>query len=109
MGKKVITPKIYERRKCRVVYKDPKCQYRVYSRRIVDEDSFQIRSLQPEHMCGRKYKNLIVNSIWIAGKPIDKFEVQPNMSLDVIQNEVKDKWKVDVSPGCMYREVVRLL
>jgi hypothetical protein len=31
------------------------------------------------------------------------------MPLDVIQNEVKDKWKVDVSPGCMYREVVRLL
>jgi hypothetical protein len=58
---------------------------------MVNEDSFQIRSLQPIHVCGRKYKNSIVNSTWIADKLIDKFKIQPNMPLDVIQNEVKDE------------------
>jgi hypothetical protein len=54
-------------------------------------------------MCVRKYKNSILSATWIAEKLIDKFKVQPNMPLDVIQNEVKEKWKVDVTPSCMYR------
>jgi hypothetical protein len=44
-----------------------------------------------------------VNSTWIAHKLFDKFRIQPNMPLDVIQNEVKDKWRVDVNPSMMYR------
>jgi hypothetical protein len=58
---------------------------------MIDEKSFQIRSFQLKHVCGRKYKNSIVNSTWITDKLIDKFKVQPNIPLDVIQNEVKDK------------------
>ena len=44
-----------------------------------------------------------MNSTWIAHKLFNKFRVQFNMSLDVIQNEVKDKWRVDVNPSIMYR------
>lgn len=54
-------------------------------------------------MYGRKYKNSVINSIWIANKLIDKFKIQPNMSLDMIQHEVKEKWKVEVTPSMMYR------
>lgn len=92
-----------ERRKCIVVCRDPNCHYRVYGRQMVDEQSFQVISMQPKHMCGRKYKNYIVNATWIADKLVDKFKVQPNMPLDVILDEVKDRWKVDVSASCMYR------
>jgi hypothetical protein len=70
---------------------------------MIDEESFQIRFLQPKHVCGRKYKNSIVNLTWIADKLIDKLKVQPNILLDVIQNEVKEKLKVDVTPSFMYR------
>jgi hypothetical protein len=59
--------------------------------------------MQPKHVCGRKYKNSIVNATWIADKLIDKFKVQLNMPLDVILDEVKDRWKVDVNTSCMYR------
>ncbi|XP_059461899.1 uncharacterized protein LOC132190869 [Corylus avellana] len=68
-----------------------------------DEVSFQIRSMQPKHVCGRKYKSSIVNSTWIANQLIEKFKVQPNMPLEVIQHEVKEKWRVDVTPSIMYR------
>jgi len=53
----------------------------------------------------------IVNLTWIANKLIDKFKIQPNMPLDMIQNEVKDKGKIDVTPNIMYRvrRKVRLL
>ncbi|XP_059431694.1 uncharacterized protein LOC132165226 [Corylus avellana] len=92
-----------ERRKSIVVCRDDKCQYRVYVRQVSDEQTFQIRSMQPKHVCGRQYKNSIVNSTWISNKLIEKFRIQPNIPLNVIQHEVKEKWKVDVSPSMMYR------
>jgi hypothetical protein len=54
---------------------------------MIDEESFQIRFMQSKHVCGRKYKNSIVNATWIA----DKLKVQPNMPLDVILDEVNDR------------------
>jgi hypothetical protein len=75
----------------------------VYARKMPNEESFQVRSVHSKHICGRKYINTIVNSTWIANKLIDKFKVQPNMPLEVIQNEVKDIWRVDIIPTLMYR------
>jgi hypothetical protein len=75
----------------------------VYGRKMPDEESFHVRSMQLRHICGRKYRNTIVNSTWIARKLLDKFRVQLNMPLDVIQNEVNDKWRVDVNPNMMYK------
>ncbi|XP_059434802.1 uncharacterized protein LOC132167790 [Corylus avellana] len=92
-----------ERRKSIVVCRDDKCRYRVYAMQVSDEQTFQIRSMQPKHVCGRQYKNSIVNSTWISNKLIEKFRIQLNMLLNVIQHEVKEKWKVDVSPSMMYR------
>jgi hypothetical protein len=41
--------------RCVVVCRDAKCKYRVYARKMIDEESFQIRSVQSKHICGRKY------------------------------------------------------
>jgi hypothetical protein len=92
-----------ERNRCVCVCRDARCKYRVYGRKMRDEESFQVRSMQARHICGRKYRNTIVNSTWIAQKLFDKFRVQPNMPLDAIQHEVNDKWHVDVNPSMMYR------
>jgi hypothetical protein len=54
-------------------------------------------------VCGRQFRNSIVNSAWIADKLLDKFRVQLDMPLNVIQNEAKDKWGIDVNPNMMYR------
>jgi hypothetical protein len=54
-------------------------------------------------VCGRQFRNSIVNSTSIADKILDKFRVQPDMLLDVMQNEVKDKWRIDVNLNMMYR------
>jgi hypothetical protein len=88
-----------ERMRCVCVCRDARYKYRVYGRKMRDEESFQVRSMQPRYICGRKYRNTIVNSTWIAQKLFDKFRVQPNMPLDAIQHEVNDKWHVDVNPS----------
>jgi hypothetical protein len=54
-------------------------------------------------VCGRQFRNSIVNSTWIVDKLIDKFRVQLDMPLDVIQNEVKERWMVDINRSMMYR------
>jgi len=40
---------------------------------------------------------------WIADILYDKFKVQPDMPLRVIQDEVKRKWNVEVNRSQMYR------
>jgi hypothetical protein len=92
-----------ERAKCVAVCRDPGCGYRVYGRQMATEASFEIRSLRPKHSCTRVYKSSIVNSRWIADILYDKFKVQPDMPLRVIQDEVKRKWNVEVSRSQMYR------
>jgi hypothetical protein len=92
-----------ERVKCVAVCRDPSCEYRVYGRQMATEASFELRSLRPKHTCSRVYKNSIVNSRWISDKLYDKFKIQPDMPLRVIQDEVKRKWNVEVSRSQMYR------
>jgi hypothetical protein len=67
---------------------------------MADEDTFQIRSLQSKHVCGRQFRNSIVNSTWIADKLIEKFRVQPDMPLEVIQHEVGLAIRVHGSGSC---------
>jgi hypothetical protein len=100
---KDITFKRNKKQKCIVVCKEPNCNYRVYARKLPDEETFQIRSMQSEHLCCKQFKNSIVTSTWIADKLIDKFRVQLDMPLGVIQHEVKERWRVDVNPSMMYR------
>jgi hypothetical protein len=68
-----------------------------------DEQSFEVRSLRPKHSCTRVYKSSIVNSRWISDKLFDKFKIQPDMPLEVIQDEVKRKWNIKVTKSQMYR------
>lgn len=92
-----------ERASCVAVCGDPSCDYRVYGRQMSDGQSFEVRSLRPKHSCTRVYKSSIVNSRWILDKLFDKFKIQPNMPLEVIQDEVKRKWNVEVTKSQMYR------
>jgi hypothetical protein len=59
---KDITFQRNDRQKCIVVCKEPNCNYRVYARQLLDEETFRIRSMQSEHLCCRQFKNSIVTS-----------------------------------------------
>jgi hypothetical protein len=77
--------------KCVAMCRDPSCDYKVYGRQMVYKESFEIRSLTPKHSCTRVYKISIVNSRWIAYKLINKFKIQPDMSIPVVRDEMKRK------------------
>jgi hypothetical protein len=44
-----------------------------------------------------------VNSRWISDKFFDKFKIQPDMPLEVIQDEVKRRWNIEVTRSQMYK------
>jgi len=92
-----------ERVRCIAVCRGPSCDYRVYGRQMSDEQFFEVRSLRPKHSCTRAYKSSIVNSRWISDKLFDKFKIQPDMPLVVIQDEVKIKWNIEVTKSQMYK------
>jgi hypothetical protein len=92
-----------ERARCVALCTDPSCDYKVYGRQMSDEQSFEVRSLRPKHSCTCVYKSSIVNSRWISDKLFDKFKIQPDMPLEVIQDEVKRRWNVEVTRSQMYR------
>ena len=48
------------------LYKDKKCKYTVYGKKLKDESTFLLVSLYPRHLCTRRYKNQMINSAWIA-------------------------------------------
>ncbi|XP_062177170.1 uncharacterized protein LOC133882086 [Alnus glutinosa] len=75
----------------------------VYGRHMSDEQSFEVRSLRLKHSCNRVYKSSIVNSRWISDKLFDKFKIQPDMPLKVIQDEVKRRWNIEVTRSQMYK------
>jgi hypothetical protein len=85
------------------VFRDPSYDYRMYGRQIVDEESFEIRSLRPKYSCTRVYKSLIINFVWIVDKLFDKFKIQLDMLIPVIRDEVKRNWNVDVRKSQMYK------
>ena len=45
---------------------DKKCKYMVYRRKLKDESTFLLVSLNPKHTCIKRYKNHMINSAWIA-------------------------------------------
>jgi hypothetical protein len=51
-----------KKRKIIMVCKSDKYKYRVNARQVFYEQTFQIRSMQPKYVCGRQYKNYILNS-----------------------------------------------
>jgi hypothetical protein len=71
---------------------------------MTDDQSFEVRSLRPKHSCTRVYKSSIVNFRWISDKLFDRFKIQPNMPLPMIQDEVKRKLNIEVSRSQMYRD-----
>ncbi|XP_074305839.1 uncharacterized protein LOC141641060 [Silene latifolia] len=73
-----------------------KCKYRLYATRLDDGLTFQIRSLNLEHVCAFTTKNRMVTSEYIAEKYLETWRNDPNWSLIGVQSRVKFDLGVDV-------------
>ena len=92
-----------------IVCRSEKCKYRVYGRKIPNELSFEIRDIQPQHRCPRRYRLSQISFRWITKKMIDQIKSQPNMSVSAIYDEVKRKWQCETRWQKCYQAKKRAL
>ena len=64
------------------------CGWRLHASPMQGERTFQIKSFQPKHACGRSYNNHLVNSTYLAHKYMDKFRNDPNIKVGPMQKTV---------------------
>ncbi|XP_059650239.1 uncharacterized protein LOC132295998 [Cornus florida] len=82
---------------------NPGCEWRIHATLQVDNSTFKVTSLGPEHTCIRTTKNKVVTSTYIANKLEKAFRHQPDINLDKLEQEVRDQFKVEVSEKCLRR------
>ena len=65
--------------------------------------TFQIKSFNPPHTCTRAYRNSACTSSWISKKYVEKFRYDIHCPTTGLQQDIKDKWHVDVGRMQVYR------
>ena len=62
-----------------------------------DEDTWIVKKLNPEHNCGRRFKNRFASSNWLGKHLVDDVRSDPNVKMSVIKDRVVNKFKVYIS------------
>ncbi|XP_076909294.1 uncharacterized protein LOC143566493 [Bidens hawaiensis] len=77
-----------------------KCSFRLWASRIKGDDSFQIKSLNDNHTCSRKFHlGSLVTYSWIAKRYFKKIIKNPEISLREMQKDIMKKYQCRVSTG----------
>ena len=77
--------------------------FRIHASPMQGERTFQIKSLQLVHNCGRSYDNHLVTSKYLSDKYLVKLRDNPDWKRLAMQKEVRRELLVDVSSNQIYR------
>ncbi|GJV73923.1 hypothetical protein Tco_1493918 [Tanacetum coccineum] len=88
----------------------PVCGFRLWASWMTTEQSFQIKSLHPEHKCSRNYKlGSLVTYKWIAHQFAKEIINDPFMPYIKLKDAIRQKFMIDVSIGQCKRAKQRAL
>ncbi|XP_020978193.1 uncharacterized protein LOC110271560 [Arachis ipaensis] len=79
------------------------CPWRIHASPSPDGIAFMIKSYEPRHTCIRKFEKRNANSTWIAKKLKQSLNADPNMSYELMSNELITKFGVEAHPKQLYR------
>ncbi|KAL0007838.1 hypothetical protein SO802_009340 [Lithocarpus litseifolius] len=80
-----------------------------------DEDTWIVKKLNPEHNCGRRFKNRFASSNWLGKHLVDDVRSDPNVKVSIIKDQVVNKFKGltqmfdELMPGVDHRFCVQHL
>ncbi|XP_027150479.1 uncharacterized protein LOC113750733 [Coffea eugenioides] len=58
------------------------CHWEIYARKLADEGSVQIKTIEDTHTCGFTYDNPLVNSGWVGRKYAKEFRTNPKVNME---------------------------
>ncbi|KAH7847383.1 hypothetical protein Vadar_025501 [Vaccinium darrowii] len=79
------------------------CPWEIYARKVLAEESYQIRTYTGIHNCGISFTNRNINSSLIAKKYMADLRSNPSMPITAFKERVRKELKVDVSRSQLYR------
>ncbi|XP_052113691.1 uncharacterized protein LOC107473343 [Arachis duranensis] len=79
------------------------CPWRIHASPSPDGIAFMIKSYESRHTCIRKSEKRNANSTWIAKKLKQSLNADPNMSYELMSNELITKFGVEAHPKKLYR------
>ncbi|XP_059627346.1 uncharacterized protein LOC132270162 [Cornus florida] len=82
---------------------NPGCQWGIRASLLPDKVTFKVKRVGSEHTCIITTKNPIVTSTFIVDKLANKFRNQPNIDLEILERDVRDTFKVEVTKVCLRR------
>ena len=78
----------------------PSCPFRLWASWMKNERTFQIKSLQSEHTCGRAFKlGSIITYKWIGTHYVNEILQRPKLSLRKMKSEISMKYNLNVTIG----------
>ncbi|KAK2655856.1 hypothetical protein Ddye_008908 [Dipteronia dyeriana] len=85
------------------------CPWRAHSSCMVDKTTFMLKTLMDRHECHRVYNNKEARVKWIASKFETLVKSNPNISVKLISDLLREKFNVEVDIKRLYRAKHRAL
>ncbi|KAF7842517.1 uncharacterized protein G2W53_004815 [Senna tora] len=79
------------------------CPWRIHASPGLDGRAFMIKSYEPSHTCIRQSEKNNITSTWIAEKLKGSLSADPNMSYELMSNELNTKFGVEAHRMQLYR------
>ncbi|XP_056687839.1 uncharacterized protein [Spinacia oleracea] len=73
-----------------------KCRFKLHARKLKGEDSWQIKSIRAEHICGWQYDNPKVTSKYLAERYLDDWMDEPNTKVKALIKRARRKVKSEI-------------
>ncbi|KAK3231536.1 hypothetical protein Dsin_003417 [Dipteronia sinensis] len=78
------------------------CSWRIHASLLADEVSFQIKTYEKEHLCQKVLQNFEASTSWIIRKLGDMIRRNPGILIDVLEDELRTKYQVEVHKHKFY-------
>ncbi|KAH7861322.1 hypothetical protein Vadar_024596 [Vaccinium darrowii] len=79
------------------------CPWEVYARKMLAEESYQVRTYRAIHKCRLSYTNRNLNFGIIAKRYMEDFRINPSMPITSFKERVRKEMKCDVSKSQLCR------
>ncbi|XP_074296575.1 uncharacterized protein LOC141626881 [Silene latifolia] len=73
-----------------------KCKFKVYATKLDEDGTFQVKSLNLEHVCGYRNQNRMLSSEFLANKYLEVWRQDPQWKLEALKTRVLMDLGVDV-------------
>lgn len=86
-----------------------KCKFKIHCRKLKGEESWQIKTYRPDHICGHQHVNPKVTSQYLAERYLDDFRDDPSWKIKLFVKRARREVQAEIGYYKAYYARVRAL